>query len=118
MSSIEYTTYDASTGRLRLRKTAHPSALEFEAEPYVLGIHDHSLFCVVDGRVVSRDPNPAVLIGMELHDVPLPSTIVIDHQRYEVYDNIVELNLPLPGTYSVLLESFPYQDATFTVVKP
>jgi hypothetical protein len=73
---------------------------------------------VAGGAIADRPPNPAVLTGTTLTNVPVPSTLWIDDTSYPVTDPTVELDLTLPGTYQLRLESFPPQDAAFTVVVP
>lgn len=64
---------------------------------------------------VPRPDNPAVLSGMEIINVPVGSVVEIEGQRYPVDDGTAELSFSMPGTYIVLLYSFPYKDTSFEV---
>lgn len=72
----------------------------------------------VDTRtVVSRLVNPAKLVGAELQDVPVGSTVIINNTSYPVTDSTVTLDFTYPGTYKILVTGWPYQDAKFEVTK-
>jgi len=118
------TTYHPASGVLLVAKTlgVDDDPTE-EIDPYVDGFHDSALKYVVDGVAVDRLPNPTLLTGTTLYNVPLPSLVrVIDTVNpaaileFVTTDGTVELDFPVPGTYGIEVCSFPHLDVTFRVV--
>jgi hypothetical protein len=70
---------------------------------------------VVNSRVVDRPANPAILAGLQLQNVPLPSTLRFDGQDYPISEATVDLAFDAAGSHVLQLLSFPYLDATFAV---
>ena len=64
---------------------------------------------------VERPAQATALSGSTLTGLPVPSTLWINSTDYAVTGSIVTLDIPLPGTYSIRVESFPYLDWTGSV---
>ena len=67
--------------------------------------------------VVDRPINTTQLVGMDLLNVPAGSTVTINGTSYPVTDSTVNLDFTYPGTYQIKVTGWPYQDATFKVIK-
>jgi hypothetical protein len=63
----------------------------------------------VDGAVFST------VSPLTMSRLPAPCTIYIDGTPYECNESSVELDLPMPGTYRIRIEAFPYLNKEFTV---
>ena len=83
--------------------------------PWVEGVWDGATHYVLDGAAVERQPCPATLTGMTLHNMPAPCKIVINSTEYEVTDKTVELEFDYPGVYKIKVLAFPYLDAEFEI---
>jgi hypothetical protein len=89
-----------------------------EGEQLVEGAGHWDTDYVKDGVVVPRPDNPATLDGMKISNVPNPSAVTIGTESpVDVQDGEVDLEFAYPGTYTVTVVSWPYQDATFTVTQ-
>jgi hypothetical protein len=115
---VMFTTHDPA-GRLLVAKLAS-EASSATTQPYGLyvdGMHDGSVSYVVAGAVEPRPGNPTTLSGTTLSNIPLPSQIVIDGVVYDATGSTMELVFPLPGTYEVIVVSFPPLNKTFQVTQ-
>ena len=73
---------------------------------------------VSNGEVLDRPVNPATASGMTLLNVPVPATLLIGREIYDVTESTVELEFNLPGTYTVKVIAWPYLDKEFTIENP
>ena len=73
---------------------------------------------VVDGEVVSRPENPAVVSDQKLENVPVPATVIVNGTSYETNESTVELGFNQPGTYTVKVVAWPYLDKEFIIENP
>lgn len=73
---------------------------------------------VLSGKVKPRPENTARLVGSQLVNVPVPSTIHIDDAEYPCDEPTVDLEFPQPGTYKIRVEAWPHQDKEFTYENP
>lgn len=94
------------------------NTLDNTTDGWVEGSWDTHNKYVSNGQVLDRPENPTTLSGLTLSNVPVPSTIKISGQFYEVTESIVELEFNLPGTYKVTVYSWPCLDKEFTVENP
>lgn len=76
---------------------------------------DSTTHYVLDGELIKRHAQATTLTGLWLTNLPIPSTLYIDGTAYLVDQFTVELDFPLPGTYSLRVEAFPYLDWTAEV---
>jgi len=80
---------------------------------------DPKLDYVSNKQVVPRPANPTTLSGMKLLNVPNPSSVTIAGVNPQtVTDGEVDMSFTQPGTYTVVVSSWPALDATFTVTQP
>lgn len=75
----------------------------------VEGEYDNRDFYIFNGEVTERPASPVTLSDLTLLGVPAGSTLTIKGERYEA-EGDVELEFPLPGTYSLRVECWPYKD--------
>ena len=74
---------------------------------------------VSNGVITPRPTNPTTLSGMKLLSVPNPATVTIAGVNPQtVTDGEVDLSFTQPGTYRVVVSSWPMLDATFMVTQP
>ncbi len=74
----------------------------------IVGGEGHPATHWVDaGTLRLREPNPAVLDGLAIRALPVPSKVTIGAAAYEVTDGSAELSFALPGTYVVRVDSGP-----------
>lgn len=108
-------TAQVSEGTYQLYKQSHLPLLDAEYDP--------ALFYVQKGVACLRPSNPAILSEMQLQHVPITACIVINGLSYpvSVQENTLEfttvdLAFTYPGSYVVVVQCFPYLDATFNVL--
>ena len=65
---------------------------------------------VVDGQLQPRPTQSTQLTGLTLTDFPAGALLHVDDQAYPLTDTTVDLDFPLPGTYRLRVECWPYQD--------
>lgn len=87
---------------------------------YLEGHHDGN-FSYVDASdtppsIKARPASPVTLSDLTLLGVPAGSTLTINGERYEGVDGDVELEFPLPGTYRLRVDCFPYKDWEWEVI--
>lgn len=70
---------------------------------------DWNTHYILDGEPTERPASPVFRTDLTLYDVPNGSTLWINGLSYAV-EGEVELEFPLPGTYSLRVECFPYLD--------
>jgi len=114
---IAITTYDA-TGRLVSKKLVPEVTDDVSNEGFfVYGIYEPADYYVKDGQITLRPPNPTNILDTTLFNIPMPSYIRIGEDRYPVTDSTMEIEFPLPGSYEVIVLSFPQREKTFRMVK-
>ena len=64
---------------------------------------------ILDGEPTERPTSPVTRTDLTLHDVPEGSTLFINGESYPA-EGEVELEFPLPGTYRLRVECWPYRD--------
>lgn len=73
---------------------------------------------VKDGQITARPVNSAVMTGTKITQVPNPATVAIDGgMPAPVTDGEIDLTFTQPGTYTVVVSSWPMLDAIFTVIQ-
>jgi hypothetical protein len=70
---------------------------------------------ILNGQVTERPASPVTLTDLTLNNLPVGGDLFIDGTRYEITDETVELEFPLPGTFNLRVERFPYLDWTGSV---
>jgi hypothetical protein len=85
---------------------------------YITGRFDYLKTYILNGQPTERPAAPVTLSGLTLQGVPAGSTLTINGERYDNVEGDVELEFPLPGTYSLRVECWPYKDWEGEVVVP
>ena len=70
---------------------------------------------ILNGQPTERPASPVTLSDLTLQGVPAGSTVTINGESYSA-EGDVELEFPLPGTYSLRVECWPYKDWAGEVV--
>ena len=78
---------------------------------YVEGEYSATTHYIHNGQPTPRPASPVSRSGLTLNNVPAGSTLHIDGTPYAA-QGTVELSFPLPGTYALRVECFPYLDWT------
>jgi delta 1-pyrroline-5-carboxylate dehydrogenase len=118
--NVSYVGADAS-GRIQFLGIVPEGMVEIQTPPVggslVLGTGEIATHRIVDGAIVERPVNPAVLDGMSITGVPAGAIVTIDGTTYpeQVVDGVLELSFSEAGTHAVKLDCWPEQDATFEV---
>ncbi|HXA46649.1 MAG TPA: hypothetical protein VNW52_03390 [Burkholderiaceae bacterium] len=116
---MKFTIYDAA-GRI-VRTGFCPDGMEqvqAQTGESMLPVDaDLQLDYVQNGAVRARPTNPATLNANTITGIPTGAILTISGVAYTVDDGVAELDFTLPGTYSILINAFPYLDANFTVTK-
>lgn len=78
---------------------------------------------VNNNQIVPREESPVIKEGPTSfvnipYNTPSKAYLVLENERYEITESFVDLEITLPGIYTVLFECFPYKDKTFEVVIP
>jgi hypothetical protein len=110
---IDVTYYDKSTGVLG-EAWFYPSEeskdLNVQGRDYVDGKWDSRTHYILNGEVTERPTQSTTLDGRTLTGLPIPATLHIDGETYEVDDGEAELDFILPGTYRLRVVAWPYRD--------
>jgi hypothetical protein len=116
---ISISEYDISSGKIEWVKSfSDQESYELNNSiPHVFGSFDRDLYFIKDGQPTERPASPVRLTGLTLQGVPAGSTLTIasaslstsNGERYDA-EGDVELEFPLPGTYSLRVECWPYKD--------
>lgn len=111
--------YYDSTGRIYGYATGDDITMEVTKanteQQWVEGEWDGETHYVKNGKALERQPCPATLNGMALHNMPAPCKIVINSTEYDVTDKTVELEFDYPGVYKIKILAFPYLDGEFEI---
>ena len=84
---------------------------------FVQGHHEGSTHYILDGQITERPASPVTLSDLTLLAVPTGSTLWINGESYAA-EGDVELEFPLPGTYRLRVECWPYRDWEGEVTVP
>lgn len=111
--------YDA-TGKIISVFSSNPETealnKELSINPWVEGDHINKDVWVCDGIVTPRSEHPAVLTGKELSQLPPNTIIKINGSSYPCEEPTATLSFNHPGTYQVIVSSWPYLDKEFSIV--
>lgn len=91
--------------------------LNMQGRTYVVGEYDGAFTYILNGKPTERPTSPVTLSDLTLQGVPAGSTLTINGESYSA-EGAVELEFPLPGTYSLRVECWPYKDWEGEVVVP
>jgi hypothetical protein len=117
---IDVTYYDKSTGVLG-EAWFYPSQeskdLNVQGRDYVDGKWDNRTHYILNGQPTERPASPVTRTDLTLFDVPNGATLWINGVSYAA-EGEVELEFPLPGSYSLRVECWPYKDWEGEVTVP
>lgn len=82
---------------------------------YIEEVGDPRKQYVFEGQLMERLPNPAVVEGNLLKNVPVAGDLVIDGAIYPIAAGDTELDFS-PGINRFVLKCFPYLDKQYEVV--
>jgi hypothetical protein len=91
--------------------------LNMQGRSYVVGEYDGAFTYILNGQPTERPASPVTRTDLTLFDVPNGATLWINGVSYAA-EGEVELEFPLPGTYSLQVECWPYKDWEGEVVVP
>ncbi len=116
---ISISEYDISSGKIEWVKSfSDQESYELNNSiPHVFGSFDRDLYFIKDGQPTERPASPVTRTDLTLFDVPNGATLWINGVSYAA-EGDVELEFPLPGTYSLRVECWPYKDWEGEVVVP
>lgn len=115
---VQMVTYEKASGRiLSSGTTTEPETLETPEIGVLIGaIARLPSDYVSSGRVVARPVNQAILDQNVIKGLPTEvSYITINGVKYTCNDREVTLEFDQPGTYEILVESWPHLDKEFTI---
>lgn len=114
MKMAELSHYDAD-GRVTAFLTVPESMVDLQMNQVVYGRADPATEYVLDRTIALRPACPAVLDGLTLSGIVVPSTLFINDQPFDITEQTVALTFNHPGTYRLRLVCWPYIDGSFTV---
>lgn len=122
MNNESISFYDEQ-GRITGVVTADPISIlltkTMATQPHVAGDHlDLPVYVAEGGLVQPRPACPARLEGHQILDLPEGASLTIGSQFYRVTGPTAELEFEHPGTYTVLVQAWPYLDKEFTLENP
>ena len=111
-----FTEYDAATGKIGGVHSGCLSADDARSRVFwpgmnavVPGEFNGTTHYIHNGKPTPRPASPISRSGLTLSNVPTGATLTIDGSHYSA-QGTVSLNFPLPGTYVLRVECFPYLD--------
>lgn len=112
--------YEPISGRIyRNQYFDGPEMAEINlGDHYVEGDYRGEEYYILNGQPTERPASPVSLSDLTLFGVPSGSALMINGERYENVEGDVELEFPLPGTYRLRVECWPYKDWEGEVVVP
>lgn len=116
---MDITYYEPDTGQIvAFRHTSSDSVTDQEGLSMISGTWPAEQFYVVDGCPVRR-PDMAITVGGKAFSgLPIPATVRVGEESFEVTDGAAELTFMVPGYYRVDITAFPFQDSAFEVTAP
>ena len=111
-----FTEYNSATGQLGGTHGGYSTSSEALAQVFwpgmnavIEGQHNPRTHYIHNGQPTPRPASPISRSGLTLSNVPTGATLTIDGTHYSA-QGTVALNFPLPGTYALRVECFPYLD--------
>ena len=91
---------------------SHPGCTiaEGQADPF-------TQYRTSEGLVANRPNFEEVITGTTISNLPNPTTVTAEGVDYVITDGSAELTFNLPGTYDIILKSFPYLSKTVQVTQ-
>ncbi|MDQ1817294.1 hypothetical protein RBA41_28710 [Massilia sp. CCM 9210] len=102
-------------GRVLFHGDVPKSMIALQGDRVFVGDIDGRTHYVRDGHKYARPANPALLVGLDLTQLPMPCDVVINDKTYPCGDGRATLSFKLPGRYRVRVVAFPFLDANFEI---
>jgi hypothetical protein len=118
----EVTEYDAASGRIIGLHGGPVEALRIDVKYSVPGSYDRNTHYIdLSGPTPEPRARPAMPVTqdkasigvnepMTLAELPVPCRVTIGPATYDVPDGTLEWSSPMPATYKIKVEAFPYLD--------
>jgi hypothetical protein len=106
---MKHTEYNSQTGEMGGVHIGDVNLFLPGMDAVVEGEYDNREFYILNGQPTERPTSPVTLSDLTLQGVPAGSTLTINGESYSAEGN-VELEFPLPGTYRLRVECWPYKD--------
>ena len=121
---MNWTEYNSTTGQIGGVHSGYQDAESVLSQIFMTGMdavvegeYDNRTNYILNGRPTERPASPVTRTDLTLFDVPNGATLWINGVSYAA-EGEVELEFPLPGSYSLRVECFPYLDWTDEVAIP
>ena len=107
-SGLLLTTMMGTTATLNANVSEEDIVVYFEGNP-------QKHIYLKDGEITPLKENPTSLRDLTLSNIPIPATITINTETYEIEDSEIELEFDQVGVYTIRVESFPYLPKEFQI---
>ena len=121
---MNWTEYNSTTGQIGGVHSGYQDAESVLSQIFMTGMdavvegeYDNRTNYILNGRPTERPASPVTRTDLTLFDVPNGATLWINGVSYAA-EGEVELEFPLPGSYSLRVECWPYKDWEGEVVVP
>ena len=105
------TFYDITGKIIGYLESEDPAQVEVnKVGNWVLGHVDSETQYIKNGQITDRPIQQTKLNGLTLTGLPAPCTIYINGTPYECESDTAELEFDQPTTYTIRVESWPYQE--------
>lgn len=112
---MKFAKYDPTNGRILFVGEVPDSMIELQSGPLYEGEANQLTQYIVDGELHDRPANPTVVTGSVLTNVPVPATLKVDGVVYQTNEATIELDFPNPGTYKIVVESWPHLNGEYEI---
>ena len=110
----DYIEYD-DKGQIISVYSLAPELYELNKDKQMMeGIADPNQHYIKNGEIADRPKQQTKLTNTTLSNLPAPCTIYINGTPYECDSDTAELEFDQPTTYTIRVESWPYQDWSTT----
>jgi hypothetical protein len=114
---MTWTEYNSTTGQIGGVHGGYPDAESVLPQIFmpgmdsiVAGEYDNRTHYILNGEPTERPTQSTTLDGRTLTGLPIPATLHINDETYEVDDGTAELDFILPGTYRLKVVAWPFKD--------
>jgi len=107
------TEYETETGQIFMAysfPSGEDGIIRREGFSYVSGFYTNTDHYMLNGEPTERPTQSTTLDGRSLTGLPVPALLHIDGETYTVDNGEAELEFPLPGTYRLRVEAWPFKD--------
>jgi hypothetical protein len=121
---MNWTEYNSTTGQIGGVHSGYQDAESVLSQIFMTGMdavvegeYDNRTHYILNGQPTERPASPVTRTDLTLQGVPAGSTLTINGERYDA-EGDVELEFPLPGTYRLRVEAWPFKDWEGEVTVP